>query len=1018
MPAAGILPASTDYVFLVKDTINGELKYTTSAGGTFVPYTGATQDVNLGEFGLQTGNVEFDNTPTNLPTGAGSMYYNDTDGTLDLILKGANVKLQIGQESVIRVVNKTATNINLLEANYQAVRVTGAQGQRLKVDLAQATSDSLSAETIGLVTETINNNQEGFITTSGLVRNINTTGSLQSETWADGDIVYLSPTTAGRITNVKPSAPNHLVIIGYVIYAHATQGSIFVKVDNGYELDELHNVKIVSPTNNQALIFNDTTDVWENKSLVTVSSYSKNATADSTILLLSDGTRYAAKDSVGGGGGGSAKAYTPLIVRNDSVYQRFNVLAYGADNTGTTDATVAIQAAINACDAAGGGEVYFPNGTYLIGGAINPTYNSQLYIPSGTTANRKPFVFMGESTTMTPFGGGLLLGAMTPPPTNGVILKSTLTTFTTAGQAVIGTVTSGINVNSITIKNIGIQVKHNPSGTGPVVGGINWSKGTNCLIENTYAVIDTAGYYSTEPQNNVTGIELPDNNISEFYTITNTAVGGFFNGYKLGEHTVINNTYAMVCKNAYFFKQGFHTSTAVRAGAYWNVNSIYVQDFVTLAPFKLDVEWQNIGKWYDNVYTIKDTANRAKGQLSYTIIAAGIGKDNTKFSKLGADSIYTMPDDNGMAGLRSNNYRSSGLLSQTFNQLSANANTNIKFQKQGVSKYTFGLDAGGANYNDFYIRDEAGNRNRFYMNAEYGDVRVGGNTSDAAKTGITLDTLGNVNFASSAFAWNAANRNLVINQNVSTDAISITGSNASRVSYVGQNTNSLGNTTFYFQNNRGSFASYGGIGHWGSTAPGNWFGATRADKTFVISDGASTTGLLIGTLTADPIVFGTSDVERMSILSGGAIGIGVTAPTAALHIKAGTATASTAPLKFTSGTNLTTPEAGAVEFDGTNYFVTSSTTRFTLAKTLVNTATLDFGNTAAGAATDLTITVTGAADGDAVSIGVPNGSTVANGSYTAWVSATNTVTIRFSNSNLVTALDPASGTFRAVVLKY
>jgi hypothetical protein len=230
-----------------------------------VPYTGATSDVNLGEFGMLTGNLEFDNTPTNIPTAAGGVYWNETDGTLDLILKGGNVKLQIGQESVIRVVNKTATNINLLEADYQAVRVTGVQGQRLKVDLAQATTDILSAETIGLVTETINNNQEGFITTSGLVRNINTTGSLQGETWADGDILYLSPTVAGRITKVKPVAPNHLVIIGYVIHAHATQGSIFVKVDNGYELDELHNVKIDTPLNNQSLVYNSTLEVWENK---------------------------------------------------------------------------------------------------------------------------------------------------------------------------------------------------------------------------------------------------------------------------------------------------------------------------------------------------------------------------------------------------------------------------------------------------------------------------------------------------------------------------------------------------------------------------------------------------------------------------------------------------------------------------------------------------------------------------------------------------------------------------------
>jgi hypothetical protein len=232
-----------------------------------VPYTGATIDVNLGEYGIQLGNLEFDNTPTNIPTATGSIYYNDTDGTLDLILKGGNVKLQIGQESVVRVVNKTATNITLLETNYQAVRVTGAQGQRMKVDLAQATTDGLSSETIGLVTETIANNQEGFVTTSGLVRNINTTGSLQSETWLDGDVLYLSPTVAGSITKVKPNAPNHLIVIGYVIHAHATQGTIFVKVDNGYELDELHNVAINGKLNEDFLQYESVTQLWKNKPL-------------------------------------------------------------------------------------------------------------------------------------------------------------------------------------------------------------------------------------------------------------------------------------------------------------------------------------------------------------------------------------------------------------------------------------------------------------------------------------------------------------------------------------------------------------------------------------------------------------------------------------------------------------------------------------------------------------------------------------------------------------------------------
>ena len=241
----------------------------------FVPYTGATQNVDLGEFELKAGQIEFDTTPTGT-AGVGVMRWNDSDGTLDLGLKGGNVTLQIGQEQLVRAVNKTATNITLLESNYQAVRVTGAQGQRLKVDLALATNDLLSAETIGLVTETIANNQEGFITISGLVRNINTTGSLQGETWADGDILYLSPSIAGRITNIKPTAPNHLVVIGYVVYAHENNGKIFVKVNNGYELEELHNVTSTNYTTpidtDSVLTYDVTNSLWKRLSWSNIKS--------------------------------------------------------------------------------------------------------------------------------------------------------------------------------------------------------------------------------------------------------------------------------------------------------------------------------------------------------------------------------------------------------------------------------------------------------------------------------------------------------------------------------------------------------------------------------------------------------------------------------------------------------------------------------------------------------------------------------------------------------------------------
>lgn len=258
---------ATDSILTAINKIWWNIENGGGGGGGYVPYTGAIQNLNLGTYGLISDFVQFNTTNTSIPTTAGTMAWNSADGTVDLKMGGANVTLQVGQEELVKVVNKTGAN--LLEANYQAVRISGAQGNRLKVALAKADNDANSADTIGLVTETINNNQEGFVTSVGLVRNINTTGSLQSETWADGDMLYLSATTAGRITNVKPIAPQHGVRMGYVVRAHQTQGQIYVKVDNGYEIDELHNVKITTPQTKDILIYNDVTKLWFNQNIFT-----------------------------------------------------------------------------------------------------------------------------------------------------------------------------------------------------------------------------------------------------------------------------------------------------------------------------------------------------------------------------------------------------------------------------------------------------------------------------------------------------------------------------------------------------------------------------------------------------------------------------------------------------------------------------------------------------------------------------------------------------------------------------
>lgn len=252
---SGLAYSGNQGLFIKVNATEDGFEFAAGSGG--VPYIGATQDVDLGEYELKAGQIEYDQTPTGT-AGVAVTRWNDSIGTLETTLKGGNVVLKHGRDLFERVVNKTG--IQLTKAAYQAVRVSTAQGQRLGVALAQANNDNNSADTIGLVVETIDNNQEGMIYVVGEIDGINTTGSLQSETWADGDVLYLSPTTAGRITNVKPTAPQHLVVIGYVVYAHATQGKIYVKVMNGFELGELHDVDTTGATNGQVLKYNGS--IW------------------------------------------------------------------------------------------------------------------------------------------------------------------------------------------------------------------------------------------------------------------------------------------------------------------------------------------------------------------------------------------------------------------------------------------------------------------------------------------------------------------------------------------------------------------------------------------------------------------------------------------------------------------------------------------------------------------------------------------------------------------------------------
>ena len=153
----------------------------------------------------------------------------------------------------------------------QPVYASGGVGDRLKVKLAYNTSDATSAQTIGLVySDSIASGQKGIIIMQGLLSNLSI---LPTSTWSDGSPVYLG-TTAGAITPTKQYAPNHLVYLGFVTTAsNGNAGRLYVRPQNGYELDELHNVQAQSPADKDTLWFDNsvTPKQWKTGSVPSLS---------------------------------------------------------------------------------------------------------------------------------------------------------------------------------------------------------------------------------------------------------------------------------------------------------------------------------------------------------------------------------------------------------------------------------------------------------------------------------------------------------------------------------------------------------------------------------------------------------------------------------------------------------------------------------------------------------------------------------------------------------------------------
>jgi hypothetical protein len=242
--------------------------------------------------------------------------WNRDDGTVDVGLYGGSV-LQVGQETHYYAKNTSGGLIT----NGTPVMFTGTVGASGKLTFGPAVADGsvLSEYMMGVATQDIADNSFGYVTSFGLVRGLNATGTPYSETWSDGDLLYFDPSTPGAWTNVQPQAPNISVPVAVVINAApAGAGAIFVRMELSESLNKLQDVYINgtgTPLAGQVLIYDATQQRWENHHLTPGANISiTNSSGSVTISVTGLGSM--ASQSTGASGSFTAAGGEVVTVSN------------------------------------------------------------------------------------------------------------------------------------------------------------------------------------------------------------------------------------------------------------------------------------------------------------------------------------------------------------------------------------------------------------------------------------------------------------------------------------------------------------------------------------------------------------------------------------------------------------------------------------------------------------------------------------------------------------------------------
>ncbi len=184
---------------------------------------------------------------------SGRMYY-DGLGSYFAGTDITNLSIDLAQQTVVRVKNGSGDII----PKGKLVRIIGGSGTNPLITTASWEDDNNSANTLGMTLSSTDDNEFTYVLLNGIIQDID----LNASTFSEGEILYLS--SSGDYTNIKPFAPLHAVKIGEVVRAQQNNGVAFINIQNGYEIEELHDVLITNRQNGDVISFDSANSVWKN----------------------------------------------------------------------------------------------------------------------------------------------------------------------------------------------------------------------------------------------------------------------------------------------------------------------------------------------------------------------------------------------------------------------------------------------------------------------------------------------------------------------------------------------------------------------------------------------------------------------------------------------------------------------------------------------------------------------------------------------------------------------------------